>query len=129
MRNSSRRKFCSVGSPTGREARTMRRAISMVTVTSPIFSASYRPTDNSAKTNAQYSFFHTNGLLISFNLIMRNPMHVAIRLIAAALLSLATLPAAARVEKFPPGFKTQQIETNGAKIYVRVGGTGPAVVM
>ena len=56
-------------------------------------------------------------------------MHIAIRLIAAALLSFAALPAAARVEKFPPGFKTQQIKTDGATIYVRVGGTGPAVVM
>ena len=56
-------------------------------------------------------------------------MHIAIRLIAAALMSFAALPAAARVEKFPPEFKTHQIETNGAKIYVRVGGTGPAVVM
>lgn len=30
---------------------------------------------------------------------------------------------------FPAGFKTQEIATNGATIHVRVGGTGPAVVL
>src|SRR5262249_38347396 len=30
---------------------------------------------------------------------------------------------------FGPGFKTQMIETNGTKLHVRVGGTGPAVVL
>ncbi len=35
----------------------------------------------------------------------------------------------ARIERFPANFKIQKISTNGATIYVRVGGSGPAVVM
>jgi pimeloyl-ACP methyl ester carboxylesterase len=30
---------------------------------------------------------------------------------------------------FPAGMQSREIETNGAKIHVRVGGHGPAVVM
>jgi pimeloyl-ACP methyl ester carboxylesterase len=46
------------------------------------------------------------------------------------MLALAlTSPATAKVEKFPAGFHTQQVKTDGAIIYVRVGGKGPAVVM
>jgi pimeloyl-ACP methyl ester carboxylesterase len=46
-----------------------------------------------------------------------------------ALLSAgATLPAAAKVEKFV-GVRTEMIKTDGATIHVRVGGKGPAVVM
>lgn len=48
--------------------------------------------------------------------------------IVLGLLSLAA-PAFARVTPFPTGFKTQSIETNGTKLYVRVGGQGPAVVL
>jgi alpha/beta hydrolase fold len=33
------------------------------------------------------------------------------------------------LQPFPAEFKTQTISTNGAKIYVRVGGKGPAVVL
>ena len=47
---------------------------------------------------------------------------------AVAALVLAT-PALAQVVPFPPGFRTQDIATNGATIHVRVGGTGPAVVL
>jgi pimeloyl-ACP methyl ester carboxylesterase len=36
---------------------------------------------------------------------------------------------AAAVEKFPPEMHTQNIKTDGATIYVRSGGTGPAVVL
>ncbi|MDB5775999.1 MAG: alpha/beta hydrolase [Herbaspirillum sp.] len=43
--------------------------------------------------------------------------------------SLISVSAAAAVHAFPEGFKTQTIATNGAKIYVRVGGHGPAVVL
>jgi len=46
----------------------------------------------------------------------------------AAALCLAALPANA-VEPFPKSFHTQNIKTNGTTLYVRVGGTGPAVVM
>jgi len=42
---------------------------------------------------------------------------------------LVTVPAMARIVPFPPGFKTQSVETNGTKLYVRVGGKGPAVVL
>jgi pimeloyl-ACP methyl ester carboxylesterase len=39
------------------------------------------------------------------------------------------LPALARVQPFPPEFRVETISTNGAKIYVRIGGKGPAVVL
>jgi pimeloyl-ACP methyl ester carboxylesterase len=52
------------------------------------------------------------------------------RLVIAILSSLAfTLPAAAQVQPFPATFHTQEIQTNGAQIFVRVGGKGPAVVL
>ncbi len=35
----------------------------------------------------------------------------------------------AAVQPFPRDFRTQMIDTNGTKLFVRVGGTGPAVVM
>ena len=38
-------------------------------------------------------------------------------------------PALAEVQPFPPGFRSQMVETNGTSLYVRIGGTGPAVVM
>ena len=37
---------------------------------------------------------------------------------------LVAAPASAAVQPFPPGFRTQMIDTNGTKYYVRVGGTG-----
>ena len=46
----------------------------------------------------------------------------------AALLSLAA-PALADTFDFPPAFRTQEIETNGTTLHVRIGGTGPAVVL
>ncbi len=55
-------------------------------------------------------------------------MRIVASLIAACLL-IATLPASAKVERFPSGFRTEKIESNGATIYVRVGGSGPAVVL
>ena len=47
---------------------------------------------------------------------------------AFAILTYVT-PSLARVEKFPPGTRTEYIKTDGATIYVRVGGKGPAVVL
>jgi pimeloyl-ACP methyl ester carboxylesterase len=38
-------------------------------------------------------------------------------------------PVFARIQPFPPDFRIERISTNGATIYVRVGGKGPAVVM
>jgi pimeloyl-ACP methyl ester carboxylesterase len=49
-----------------------------------------------------------------------------IRFLLAALLTAA--PAFA-LEPFPASFHTQEIQTNGTTLHVRVGGTGPAVVM
>jgi pimeloyl-ACP methyl ester carboxylesterase len=49
-------------------------------------------------------------------------------LAAAAFSVAAILPATAKVEKFV-GVRTEMIKTDGATIYVRVGGKGPAVVM
>ena len=42
---------------------------------------------------------------------------------------LLTSSGHAEVHSFPATFKTETISTNGAQIYVRVGGSGPAVVM
>ena len=46
--------------------------------------------------------------------------------LAALLLST---PAVARVEPFPQGVKSSEIPTNGTTLHVRVGGTGPAVLL
>lgn len=52
------------------------------------------------------------------------------RLLASLALALAvTSPASATVTPFPRGFHTEMIATDGAKIYVRIGGHGPAVVL
>src|SRR6266404_9448708 len=48
--------------------------------------------------------------------------------LSASLLA-ASMPASAQVPPFPPGFKTRTISTNGARIFVRVGGHGPAIVL
>jgi pimeloyl-ACP methyl ester carboxylesterase len=50
-------------------------------------------------------------------------------LAAAAALLMASAPLAAQVPPYPATFHTQEIATNGATIHVRVGGTGPAVVL
>src|SRR5213592_1535500 len=52
----------------------------------------------------------------------------AIVLTMVRLVLLAT-PAVAQVQPFPASFKTRTISTNGAHIFVRVGGQGPAVVL
>ena len=51
-------------------------------------------------------------------------------ILAGAVALLAAAPSVqAQVEPFPPPFHTQQIATNGAVIHLRVGGSGPAVVL
>ncbi len=50
-------------------------------------------------------------------------------LLTAAIAALGGQPATAQVQPFPAGFRTQRIPTNGTTLYVRVGGTGPAVVL
>jgi len=42
---------------------------------------------------------------------------------------LVSFPAAAQVQPFPAGFRTQEIATNGATLHVRVGGKGPGVLL
>ncbi len=45
-----------------------------------------------------------------------------------ALLSGAAPALAAGID-FPAGFRTQEIATNGTTLHVRIGGTGPAIVL
>ena len=48
---------------------------------------------------------------------------------AFVLSALIALPAAAKIVPFPAGFRFENIVTDGATLYVRSGGTGPAVVL
>src|SRR3979409_2756028 len=63
-----------------------------------------------------------------------HPMRIEVafpaRMLLAAMSTLAlVLPALADVVPFPASFRTQDIQTDGAVIHVRVGGSGPAVLM
>ena len=52
------------------------------------------------------------------------------RIIIAVAAALAcAIPAAAQSLTFPKNFRMQEIATNGVTLHVRVGGTGPAVVL
>src|SRR5258708_5759198 len=52
------------------------------------------------------------------------------RIVIGALVAFAmALPAMAQVQRFPASFRTQDVQTNGSTIHVRVGGQGPAVVL
>jgi pimeloyl-ACP methyl ester carboxylesterase len=52
------------------------------------------------------------------------------RFVSLALVACTfALPAAAGVKPYPASFRIQDIPTDGATIHVRVGGSGPAVVM
>jgi len=57
---------------------------------------------------------------------IHNPIRAFIWLLAALLPSASAL---ADALDYPPGFRTQEIETNGTILHVRIGGTGPAVVL
>ena len=52
-----------------------------------------------------------------------------VRFLLALGLLLFAAPTYADVPPFPPGFETRDIATNGATIHVRIGGSGPAVVL
>ena len=53
-----------------------------------------------------------------------------LRVLALCLVILGLAPlASAAVQPFPAAFHSEMIETNGTSLYVRVGGSGPAVVM
>lgn len=49
--------------------------------------------------------------------------------IACAAFLLATQAAQAEVKPFPSNFEIHEVQTNGVTIHVRVGGSGPAVLM
>jgi len=51
------------------------------------------------------------------------------RLMLALGAMLLALPVQARIVPYPPTFQARQIATNGTSVYVRVGGSGPAVVL
>jgi pimeloyl-ACP methyl ester carboxylesterase len=56
--------------------------------------------------------------------------HEMFRVMIGALGALSiALPAAAQVQRFPASFRTQDVQTDGATIHVRIGGQGPAVVL
>ena len=52
-----------------------------------------------------------------------------LRSLAAVACLLAALPAAANIQPYPDSFSVREIPANGTTIHVRVGGTGPAVVL
>lgn len=47
----------------------------------------------------------------------------------AFFLSIAALPAAASIQPYASSFRIQEVRANGTTLHVRVGGTGPAVVL
>src|SRR6201982_2158946 len=49
--------------------------------------------------------------------------------IATVWFLLATTPAVAQNFVYPTAFRTQEITSNGTTIHVRIGGSGPAVVL
>lgn len=51
------------------------------------------------------------------------------KLLSIVIGLLVASPVYSQIVPFPPGFRTQEIATNGATIHVRVGGKGPAVVL
>lgn len=58
-------------------------------------------------------------------------MGARIRLLAAfaAFSVLLASPTRAQTFEYPSGFRTEEIKTNGTTIHVRIGGSGPAVVL
>src|SRR5271169_800419 len=52
------------------------------------------------------------------------------RITAGVVLTLTMcLPANAEVKPFPQSFTTQEVQTDGATLHVRIGGHGPAVIL
>ena len=50
-------------------------------------------------------------------------------LMAVFLTAAFATPALAAIEPYPATFHTEMVPTNGTRLYVRVGGKGPAVVL
>ena len=60
---------------------------------------------------------------------MKTPMILGL-VVATALAGVACpRQMAGQVQAYPPSFHTQEIQTNGTTLHVRVGGKGPAVVL
>ena len=49
--------------------------------------------------------------------------------LAGAAMTVLASPAVAAGYDFPANFKTQEVATNGTTLHVRIGGTGPTVVL
>lgn len=61
---------------------------------------------------------------------MNNIPAIPVRILLGAIAVLTLVQSAsAEVQPFPRNFHTEKIRTDGATIYIRVGGSGPAVVM
>jgi pimeloyl-ACP methyl ester carboxylesterase len=52
-----------------------------------------------------------------------------VRYLMTALVASALSTSVARITPYPATFHTQMVQTNGASLYVRIGGKGPAVVL
>jgi pimeloyl-ACP methyl ester carboxylesterase len=52
-----------------------------------------------------------------------------VRYLMAAFVASALSTSVARITPYPATFHTQMVQTNGASLYVRIGGKGPAVVL
>lgn len=50
-------------------------------------------------------------------------------LLGAVATTLLATSLAARIQPYPEGFQTRMVDTNGTRLFVRVGGHGPAVVL
>ena len=60
---------------------------------------------------------------------MKSSRAIAVRMLAAVLLSIVADTAAAAVQPFPSDFRSSDVRTADATIHVRVGGKGPAVLL
>ena len=56
-------------------------------------------------------------------------MRILANILVALFVTASACPASAKIEKFPAGFRIERIMIDGASMYVRVGGKGPAIVM
>jgi pimeloyl-ACP methyl ester carboxylesterase len=60
---------------------------------------------------------------------MHTPAFAATVLVVGSIAVFGGQPAAAQVPPFPAGFHSRRIATNGTTLHVRIGGSGPAVVL
>jgi pimeloyl-ACP methyl ester carboxylesterase len=50
-------------------------------------------------------------------------------LLALCLMLMSVTTTKAEVPAFPPGFRNETVQANGTSLHVRVGGSGPAVIL